>query len=208
MKYIFTLSFIVLSCHFAFGQREISGHKNAFIEAAKIYKQDPYLFTGTVYGIYLLPIGSYKQDNKNRGWGVGIENRISLLRWQSAVKPIYSINTTVNRWKNNGSLGTDIILSGQAGLNYIFPTRNQRIKTYIQGLLGVGAAGSYLSKDNGYAEEINHQGIGPMGSLGTGIYFSRFHVGLTCNLFNVTLKNVTEVNKNMNSLHIRVGARI
>ncbi|MDB5261649.1 MAG: hypothetical protein JWQ14_930 [Adhaeribacter sp.] len=208
MKLFFTLSFVLLGFTCAFGQRSNYGQRNTYREAVSLYREDPNLFAGTVYAIYMVPIGTYRERIQDRGWGVGIENRISLLRGKSAFKPIYNVYTTINRWNSNGSLGTDIVLGGLAGVNYMFPNTGESIKTYVQGLLGVGAAGSYLLQNRGYAEEINHQGIGPLGSLGTGVYFNRIHFGLSLNLFNVTLKNETEVNKNMSSLHIRVGARL
>ena len=208
MKQLFTLSFILLSFTCAFGQRSNYGQRNTYREAVSLYKEDRNLFAGTVYAIYQVPIGAYRERIQDRGWGVGIENRVSLLRGKSPFKPIYNIHTTINRWNSNGSLGTDIVLGGQAGLNYIFPNTGESIKTYVQGLLGVGAAGSYLSRNSGYSGEINHQGIGPLGSVGTGIYFNRINLGLTCNFLNVTMKNETQVNKNMSSLHIRVGARL
>lgn len=208
MKFFFTVSCILFISHFSFGQRSNAGQKNNYREAVSLYKEDRNLFSGTVYALYLLPVGSYRNIVQDRGWGVGVENRISILRWKSSFKPVYNINTTVNRWYRNGSSGTDIILGAQVGVNYIFPNTIESVKPYLQGLLGVGAAGSYLSQNRTFSEEINHQGVGPLGSVGSGIYLGRFHLGLTYNFFNVTLKNENAVNKNMNSLHFRVGARI
>ena len=208
MKLIFTLSFIFLNFSFAFSQSMNAGQKNNFREALKLYREDPYLYTGTVYAIFQVPVGSYTDKVQNRGWGIGVENRISFLKWKSPWKPIYNISTTINRWSQNGSSATDIILSGQAGLNYTSPALGESIRAYVQGLLGIGAAGSYLVQNRGYTDEINHQGLGKMGSVGTGIYINRFNLGLAYNFFNVTLKNDTQVNKNMNSIHIRAGVRL
>lgn len=208
MKSFFAFACLLFICHFSFGQRSNFGQKNTYREAVNLYKEDRNLYAGTVYAIYLVPVGSYRKIIQDRGWGIGVENRISMFRWKSSFKPIYNIHTTINRWHRNGSSGTDIVLGAQGGIKYIFPTTSETVKTYVQGLLGVGAAGSYLSQNRSYTEEINHQGIGPLGSVGTGIYLGRFHMGLTYNFLNVTLKNETAVNKNMNSVHIRVGARI
>lgn len=208
MKFILPLFCFFIISHFSFGQRSNFGQKNTYREAVNLYKEDRYLNTGTVYAIYMLPVGAYRKINQDRGWGIGVENRISMFKWKSPFKPVYNIQTTINRWHRDNSPGTDIMLGAQAGLNYVFPTMSETVKTYVQGLLGVGAAGSYLSQNRGYTDEINHQGIGPLGSVGTGIYLGRFHTGLTYNFFNVTLKNDTQVNKNMSAVHIRVGARL
>ncbi|GEO05636.1 hypothetical protein AAE02nite_33000 [Adhaeribacter aerolatus] len=208
MKLIFTLSFILLNFSFAFSQSLNAGQKNNFREALKLYREDPYLYTGTVYAIFQVPVGSYRDKVQNRGWGIGVENRINFIKWKSAWKPIYQVNTTINRWTRNGSSATDIVLTGQVGLHYTFPTFGESIKPYVQGLLGIGAAGSYLVLNRGYTDDINHQGLGKIGSIGTGIYIKRINLGLAYNFFNVTLKNDNTINKNMNALHMRVGARL
>jgi hypothetical protein len=208
MKFIFLFFLFFSISYISFGQRSNIGQKNTYREAVNLYKEDRHLFAGTVNAIYMVPVGSYRRIIQDRGWGIGVENRISMFRWRSPFKPVYNVYTTINRWGNNGSLGTDIVLGAQAGLKYFFPNMSESVKPYAQGLLGLGAAGSYLTQNRGYAAEINHQGVGPLGSVGTGIYLGRVHVGLAYSFFNVTLKNETAVNKNMNSVHIRVGARI
>lgn len=202
MKIFFTALFILFSFQFAFGQRL------TYREAVRLHKQDRYFNAGTVYGIFVSPVGPYRASHGNRGFGVGTENRISLFKTGATYTPVYNINTTINRWNSNGSIGTDIMLSGQAGLNYNFPTQSETLKTYVQALLGVGAAGSYLSRNRGYQEEINHQGVGLLATLGTGIYFNRFNFGITGNFFNPKLTNETTVQKNMSTVYVRVGVRL
>ena len=209
MKLIFTILFVFSNLSFAFSQALHAGQKNNYREAVNLYRQDKFMYTGTVYGIYQVPVGTYREQvMSSRGWGIGVENRVTFLKWESPFKPIYNVSAIVNRWNRNGSLGTDIMLVGQVGVNYIFPTLSETIKPYVQGLLGIGAAGSYLTQNRGYSDEINHQGLGKAGTIGTGIYINRFNVGLTYNFFNATLKNETVIHKNMNSVQIRVGARL
>lgn len=208
MKLIYTLILVCIPAGWAWSQASNAGQKNHYREAVNMYRQDAYLYTGTVYGIFQVPVGAYRaQVQGSRGWGLGIENRVSFIKWDSDFKPVYALSTTVNRWSRNGIPATDWVLSGQAGLNYIFPMQHELLKTYVQGLLGVAFAGSYLTQPSN-AADINHQGFGPTGLLGAGVYMKRFNLGLAYNFLNSTLKNETQVTKNLNALQLRLGARL
>ncbi|WP_157433375.1 hypothetical protein [Adhaeribacter aquaticus] len=178
------------------------------------YKKDRYLNAGTVYGLYVAPMGQYRQTNIKRGFGLGIENKITALKFNPNITPVYNINMSINRWLRADEThtitnsGTNIILSAQLGVNYFFPTLSETVKTYVQGLAGVGGAGSFTLVGPATPEESNHEGIGLIGTIGTGIYYNRLHLGLMANLFNPKLKNEVEVKKPMSTLYIRAGLRL
>lgn len=198
MRVFITLAFIFLFVNISLAQ------EFSYIKASRLYKQDRFLNAGTAYIISATPIGQYRSLTSSQGWGLGIENKFSFLQLIPNLVPIYNLQATINRVAVNNAFNTDITISAQGGVNYFLPLESTVFRTYVQGLVGYGAAGSYLGSQEG----ADREGKGPIGTLGTGLYVNRFHVGLMVNLFKPSIQVETSEKKNMNTINLRVGFRL